>query len=190
MILSADSGCSVPKNCRFCRPLAGNKKMKQEADKKTTTTDRDDTACTTQPYRLICIHNPVTKTGRRILIRSATAVIQTGEQPAGFGTCRPEIPAVSGPIRPSGPTESNEPMPHMPAEPQTMVSGLPEGFRKSGPGIPAGTVHIGLQGPAGNREICPPAPEQSATLMPQEPAGKNKTGAENPAPGTTGAGTV
>jgi len=67
--------------------------MKPEA---TETTGRDDNACTTQPYRLICIHNPDRTTGQRITGRSKKAVVQEEEQPAGLKSIRPSVPAGSG----------------------------------------------------------------------------------------------
>jgi hypothetical protein len=136
VIVSADSVRSVPGPVHATGRWQEDNNMTTEAPE---TTGRDGNAGTPQLYKLICIHNPGKKTGRRILRRSATVVVQTGEQPAGFNTCRPE----------------------MPADPQTMVSGLPEGFRKSGPEIPAETGYIMPKVPAGNEEIVAgsPAPD-------------------------------
>jgi hypothetical protein len=100
MIVSADSVRSVPGPVHATGRWQENNTMTKEAPE---TTDRDDTVCMTQPYRLICIHNPGTKTGRRILRRSATVAVQTGEQPAGFNACRPEMPAGNNDSSPEQP---------------------------------------------------------------------------------------
>jgi len=67
--------------------------MKPEAPERT---GRDDNASTPQPYRLICIHDPGRTTGRRIRRRSATAVVQEEEQPAGQKNIRLSVPPGPG----------------------------------------------------------------------------------------------
>jgi len=77
--------------------------MKTEVTEATETTGRDDNACTTQPYRLICIHNPGRTTGRRITGRSKKAVVQKGEHPAGRECLMPGIAVGNGESTPTMP---------------------------------------------------------------------------------------
>jgi len=104
--------------------------MKTEATETTKTTGRDDYACTTQLYRLICIHNPGRTTGPRISGKSKKAVVQKEEHPAGQECLMPGIAVGNGQSTPQ----------------------MPEGTVSIKPGLPLGSGNLMPQEPAGSKD--------------------------------------
>ena len=117
--------------------------MKTEATETTKTTGRDDYACTTQLYRLICIHNPGRTTGPRISGKSKKAVVQKEEHPAGQECLMPGIAVGNGESTPQ----------------------MPEGADSIKPGRAAGSKESRLRVPEGSKDTRAGSPE------PENPGG-------------------
>jgi hypothetical protein len=192
-------------------PAVGRRQtMKTEATATTKKTGRDDNACTTQPYRLICIHNPGRTTGRRISERSKKAVVQKGEHPAvreclmpgiavgngestpqmpeGADSIMPGIPAGSNEIRPQGVEGSVDLRPGLMAGSGEPLPELPEG---SADRLPVSQATSGNPGPGTLEGCTDPGPglsSGSGNIMLQEPSGNKDSRAESPAPENTEGG--